>query len=164
MKHNPPQDRRGSSSSLREVCRSSDQGLQAFRNELVSSTASFTGAEHCMWIEEPLGTLLWHVLGAWNFPSNAGARPRQLGAPPANFPASPEASRDALYNPVLCELPRAFWPVVISSEAVVRDPCDRLVSEFAWARLQGWYNRLGAFGLSFCMILRCGRFGFWLFR
>ena len=122
------------------------------------------GRKHCMWIEEPLGTLLWHVLGAWNFPSNAGARPRQLGAPPANFPASPEASRDALYNPVLCELPRAFWPVVISSEAVVRDPCDRLVSEFAWARLQGWYNRLGAFGLSFCMILRCGRFGFWLFR
>eukprot|EP00439_Symbiodinium_sp_Y106_P075098 s510_g14.t1 len=37
---------------------------------------------------------------------------------------------------------------VPDSWAVVRDPCDRLVSEFAWARLQGWYNRLGAFGLS----------------
>ena len=34
---------------------------------------------------------------------------------------------------------------VPDSWAVVRDVCDRLVSEFAWARLQGWYQRhLGA--------------------
>ena len=37
---------------------------------------------------------------------------------------------------------------VPDSWAVVRDVCDRLVSEFAWARLQGWYQAyLGLLGL-----------------
>ncbi|CAE6931093.1 MCAT [Symbiodinium microadriaticum] len=51
---------------------------------------------------------------------------------------------------------------VPDSWAVVRDPCDRLVSEFAWARLQGWYNRYKADGLDSHATPDCATFNKWV--
>ncbi|CAK8988223.1 Malonyl-CoA-acyl carrier protein transacylase [Durusdinium trenchii] len=51
---------------------------------------------------------------------------------------------------------------VPDSWAVVRDVCDRLVSEFAWARLQGWYQRYRKEGLDNHAEPNCTTFNKWV--
>ena len=48
------------------------------------------------------------------------------------------------------------------SWAVVRDVCDRLVSEFAWAKLQGWYQRYRVEGLDHQEEANCSTFNKWV--
>ncbi|CAJ1341757.1 unnamed protein product [Effrenium voratum] len=51
---------------------------------------------------------------------------------------------------------------VPDSWAVVRDVCDRLVSEFAWARLQGWYQAYQKEGLHYHEEPNCTTFNKWV--
>jgi len=51
---------------------------------------------------------------------------------------------------------------VPDSWAVVRDVCDRLVSEFAWARLQGWYQAYQKDGLHYHEEPNCTTFNKWV--
>eukprot|EP00435_Cladocopium_sp_Y103_P073635 s36_g44.t1 len=53
-------------------------------------------------------------------------------------------------------------PHVPDSWAVVRDVCDRLVSEFAWARLQGWYQAYQKDGLHHREEPNCTTFNKWV--